>query len=116
MNENYKVWIIKGVKYIFFCVLEKNFVSIRLECCSKYVELEKLMWYNRKAENEIKNPRKWFLFMNEEVENLINKMLPHELERVEKFISMLLNNKREQRKTNLEYLNCEKAVAVYVRN
>ena len=35
--------------------------------------------------------------MNEEVENLINKMLPRELERVEKFISMLLNNKREQR-------------------
>lgn len=54
--------------------------------------------------------------MNEEVENLINKMLPRELERVEKFISMLLNNKREQRKTNLEYLNCEKAIAVYVRN
>ena len=48
--------------------------------------------------------KSYFCFMNEDVKNKINHMLPPQLEEAKKLIDLLITTKPNQRVTNLEYL------------
>ena len=54
--------------------------------------------------------KSFFFVMNEEVSNSISKLLPPELETARKLIDKLLEDKPQQRLTNLEYLERNKKI------
>ena len=54
--------------------------------------------------------KSYFYFMDDKITNIINKLLPPELDKTKKLIEELLEIKPNERSTNLEYLEINESM------